>query len=1150
MSKALLIKSYTQLTTGAQGVWNDLSMASSYIQGIETGRILDGMTADKLGALISGVPTPWARAKLFRFALHTLATPDPNINQKGLAQYYGMLANEWKGLIAVIALFPDRIKFSNPVSMDIRGGDYEISSAFGRMLFDDNDLWCNQDELSKNPDTQPFIQLIYYRGHLIGGTSPLTGLFAGIQYDLSKDASDVNWYRGGHFVDPTSYLSSAQLQKLYLFIKNLNLNIESFESKINSCRNGKNLLDLRGMKTIARDWEKELLIKGQGRLKDKGPIAKYDNLSCPFSVLFHSDVPVYLKPDYSFTYSGNVNYELVGDIQQLLSNDKSVVGWNEPSDVLHKLSSAPVYFLRVQDIQAKQDYYFTIPLSEKGLDIFKNSFSRLLGDDNSSNTHLIGHITDSGQLAVSLTVEIDGESVNLNTKEYDIDWLTDPGRVILWPNFISPHWNKYYLFTEFTSDAKEQFMPFFVKKEDDGKNVKYESFIKTKKGNLFTQQDELDLLRDEDRVQLDELIRYPTGSVDGLPKYNIIRSDIPIAGLKVIVKEKGKDTGAGFLLIKNGKGEVEEITNNGYPSDARVGIDFGSNNTCVYFINTANGRTAEPMKFDNLRAVLVGKENNNTKAIAENNELLFFSNYPSDNGQLKSWLHEHDSRYNSSSRNDEISGGVPVYRPNVLVEEMDRYEITTQAGKLHYNMKWLDNESGRQKKQAFLKTIWLQSCAYLFKNRIRPTEIAWSYPGSMMESDVNNLSWIFEQMCKMTPINNVGPGYPKLSSNFTTEAESVCSYALGRDFGLNSNNMFLGIDIGGSTSDILLLAKDPTNNNSSTLYRESSVRLAAGVFFDAVIKSDSFRKALYTFHEGEGKRLNIFIENIKEILSHKEKAPYFLNCIFDQLKRQDEYEKFYTSIYGNGAKFVFTIPAYVTGLLLYYSGMLIGHTIKDQNLTQITRIDILPFGKGGRLFHWLLSTVGDRATEQYYKNCLDMGVNKIIGRSLEVKYRNEISVDNKAEVAIGLCDPKQIIKKRQTNDSDICGESGVKFRLPDGSYRELLNTDELTGNYFDNSMNNFDFTSVHDFNDFIEIFITFVSQKTDLCPQAREFLCDDLKDLPNRISSYVCNDDTEYRKACSNASSRTDGFHYHQPIIIAEGTCFLIKTLIPKLFNQ
>ena len=69
MSKALLIKSYTTLTTGTQGNWNDLNMASSYIQVIQTGKILEAVSADKIAALISGVPTPWARFLSLRLEL-------------------------------------------------------------------------------------------------------------------------------------------------------------------------------------------------------------------------------------------------------------------------------------------------------------------------------------------------------------------------------------------------------------------------------------------------------------------------------------------------------------------------------------------------------------------------------------------------------------------------------------------------------------------------------------------------------------------------------------------------------------------------------------------------------------------------------------------------------------------------------------------------------------------------------------------------------------------------------------------------------------------------------------------------------------------------------------------------------------------------
>lgn len=69
MSKALLIKSQIDKNGGEVGKWNNFNNAPSYIQGIHTGKMLEDISAEKLGALISGIPTPWARAKLFKFAL-------------------------------------------------------------------------------------------------------------------------------------------------------------------------------------------------------------------------------------------------------------------------------------------------------------------------------------------------------------------------------------------------------------------------------------------------------------------------------------------------------------------------------------------------------------------------------------------------------------------------------------------------------------------------------------------------------------------------------------------------------------------------------------------------------------------------------------------------------------------------------------------------------------------------------------------------------------------------------------------------------------------------------------------------------------------------------------------------------------------------
>lgn len=1011
--------------------------------------------------------------------------------------------------------------------MDVRGDNYNIASAFGRMLFNDKDVWSNQDELAVNPDAQPFIQLIYYREHLVGGTSPLTGCFMGVDYSkLGGDASDIGWYRQEKFEDPMNFLTPEEVQKVYLFVKNMNRNQQAFEQKINSQRGNNPKMDLNGFKTVSRQWEQELRNKGQGKLREVGPVAQYGNLSVPFLDLYKSDVPVYMKPDFTFTYTNDGNYEEIKDIQELLSKDNYVVGWVENANEITKLSSSPVYYLRVPDLSNNSNSYYSLPLSERGVDVFKNSLSALLGYSVAGNTKLSAKINDAGQLAVTLVVEIDGEAVTLNKREYKIRWMTSNGRVILWPNFISENWNKYYLYSEFTSDANETFIPFF--KSEGG-------IIRNIRGNFLT-SDYVPTSEEDIPVKIKKMVTYPHGQGTELMKYDIIGTNKPMTCVLVKVKESGKPCGAGILMFRHDV--VKDLTNVDIPSTATVGIDFGSNNTCVYY--NADNRGAQPIQFKNNRTVIVGKENMDTRAIAENNELLFFSNYESNNGQLKSWLHDHDSRYTLQNTAEEIAGGVPVNRPNVLVNRMDEFIIETQAGSLHYNMKWLNDDRGLLKKRAFIKSIWLQTCAFLYQNKIRTSRINWSYPGSMMEADIDELEKIFEELCRTMPIAD---RRPELNSTHITEAEAVCSFALSNDFGLDNSNMFLGIDVGGSTSDILLLAKNPESGNQASLFRESSVRLAAGVFFNTVINSEDFRRALLNFHEGQSTRVHV--ANIKEIIKEQNKAPYYLNSIFDQLKTKDDYDKFYNSIVDN-AKSVFTIPAYVTGLLLYYSGILLGKTIKDNNLNNIKEIDILSFGKGGRLFHWLRNAASNHTTMRYYRTCLNAGINRVIDRELEVRYREEIEVDNKVEVAKGLCDMRDLNKMFEDNQSDICGEEGVRFINLQGASKELLPTDELFSEYFDNDMNYFDFAGMKCFEEFFNIFIDFVSVKTKLCTVDKE-LRNDLADLSNKVCSFICQD-SEYKSA-KRKKDKGSRFAYHQPLIIAEGACFLEKSLIRRVFS-
>lgn len=1135
VKKALLITSNVQSPNGATGVWNNIgNIASAYIKGIQIGKLLNTINAQTLQALISGVPSPWARAKLFKYALDCFGNPVTSAANSGLNQYYNILVSEWKGLLAVMALFPGRITFSEPLSLNTNGGQYDIASAFGRMLFEDADIWSNQNNLVKNPGAQPFIQLIYYRGKLVGGTSPLTAVFTGVDYsNLGTLASDIPWYRNGIFESPDRYLDPQQLQKLYHFVKNMNTNSQSFVNMVNSQRGNKPKINFTQFQTVGQDWEQQLQRMANTQLQPVGPIAKYNNLEIPFKLLFDSNVPLYRTSSGTFTFTNTPNVVQIGDINSLLSDDKFVIGWSEDSNTAHSIYNGPVYLMKVHELNAQTTHYFSLPLSEQAIEIFHNSLPCILGYVPSQGVSMEGKLNDKGQLVVTLTLQVDGHAVQLNPKEYKVQWQLRPQKVILWPNFIADEWSRYYIYTQRTDASQPEFLPFFKDKNSGG-------IIKDRFGKFLTSNNLANADMTAPTVSVRSLVKTPADAGNTLPAdYEICLIDTPVLGLKAMITQGVSTICAGYLITR--QDVIQDYSTRQRSNTATVGFDFGSNNTCVFYHDSQSNQT-NPVCFKNYRAMLVGQETMASDRVAELDELLFFSNYESSNGQFKSWLQEHDGRTNQFTQMDEIAGGVPVNRPNVQVNKMTDRIIETQAGVLHYNMKWLNDNLGLQKKRAFIKSLWLQTCAYLFTNDILPTSIKWSYPGAMMMRDVNDLHQIFLALGNVTPLQMANVTV----ENGMTEAEAVCSYAVGLpDFGLAANSMFLGIDVGGSTSDILLLARDAQNNGQPTLFTESSIRLAAGVFFNTLngsgVGSQQFRNALVTFHGGHNTSVNVM--NINEITrpENRNKAPYYLNCIFDQLK-PEEYDSFYQSLAAN-ARFVFTIPAYVTGGLLFYSGMLIGKALKTGKLPEtLQQVDILPFGKGGRLFHWLYQAVGQQSTDSYYGECLNAGIKCIIKHEVRAVLRSQIAANNKTEVARGLCEPtQQFVKTAGLSTEDICGEQNVYFR--NGSTREPIAADQtLDGKYFHNP-SQFELTELENFSKFMDMFLNFVCHETNVSSDKEQQMRRDLQDLPGCIANFITSD-PEYQKAL-NAGQ--ENFPYHQSMIVTEIAAYLQK-MIQQIF--
>lgn len=1152
-NKALLIRNSRITKDGRRGAWHYFEEAQPYIQGIDT-NIDREVNAEVMTTLVTGIPTPWARARLFGFAF-PYSHVEANIDRTGLIEFYDRLLDEWKGLLACLAIFPERTRISSPIPMDPKQKDdlFQLPSALGRMLFEDADLWCNPDQLAVHPDVKPFIQLIYYQDQLIGATSPYSLVFTAVDYRGLSGASEIEWYREGAFTDPLPFMASKndRLQKLYLLLKNMNQHFEEYEGSINRNRGDKPRLRFDGFKQFLRKWQEEVKQKGKNLLEE-GTLDAELCFSEPYAPLFKVKQSLYFYPDGNFSFRIRPDSNPIEvNPQEILLQGNHIIQFRE-EDYKQPLSRSAIHYLSVhnkdyrsgQGGMEKPFFYFPLPLSEKGLLLFRNKINDLIGEGQENRSELRAYIHNSEteyKLRVELHLVIDDKKMLLTQRDYEPKPV-EPGRqVIMWPNFVSTNWNTYYLYSEFPKTERgTQFRPFF-------KNADTQEVILDDQQNIIFG----DKQYRTSGLTIEQLITYPAGQIDGtFHRYDIIRADKPFAGLEVRQSIEGEEKLVGYLLIKKpgdgsmGDARIKDYSEETNFKDVVVGIDFGSNNSCVQFARQ-DGSDVRPVPFTNRRVVLVGSEVLDPKheKIALPHELYFFQNEEPENGQLKSWVHEHNPRYvESGMEEEEIAGGVPIFEPNIYIVDMDERTITTNAGTLHHSMKWLSDTGGRLKKSAYLKAVFLQTCADLYANYFYPRELRWSFPGSFSSGERNQYRLIYQQVVRKNPIHNLSV---KLLSEPLTEAEAVANYANSKlapdDFSIN-----LGIDVGGSTSDILLIAND-FNKQRHVLLKQSSLRLAAGQISGAIKYSRSFQRSLLEFHNNP--KSNIRIPNIEQI--NTKNSPYYLNAIFDRLS-DDNFEEFYSFLGGRQPN-LFALPAFMTGLLLYYSGQLVSKVQQEHSfLKDIERINLFPFGKGGRIFDWLDAFPGEEQAQKYYKNCFESGYGRA-DRQLELRKINGdlipgIRKDNKSEVAKGLVaatmNDRLVIDPKMQEESDLFGEKGFAIRLENGELLAITPDTPIRASHF-SDLNRLKFPQkFEEFERFLDIFLTFVGPKQAGILSNTIALKEKGAQLGTFLRTYITTD-PEFLKAKNGHD-----FEYKHSMLVLEGLCFMEKFLIPTIYQD
>ena len=786
--KALAIK--VQAKTEPNGVefaWDKIPQLEVFTKNILIPEIAvdkDGNSSVNIGTIVSGIPSVFARANLFKSALDNIQ--DKDADAAGLMLFYKSLISEWKGFISCIALnYKDievnriHLAYSDGQQLINTANIYEPIGAFGNMLFERQPLWCDQS-LANNTDKIPFIDVISFKGNVVGGTSPDSFLFTSVAYHLKEKLPFVN-VQNGKFIDPLkSELNPQELFTIYGYAKHMLKNIEQFRS------NYGNLEELirpeyGNMSGCLQSWIEEMIVyqekKGYPKLDHQAAPEVGALFNYPFSILFNYSTELFGSEGiiYNESKEGSISF----DPKDLLLPDTTEIAQidfgKEGMETRNYLKSKPILLLAAETKGQPNNYaYFTLPLTPLALNVFGATLEALVGISEASNVKsritAIYDPNDKNGERLTVNLRLYTETGNEIIKEviYKITSTSIEGKdILMWPNFISRQWNRYFLYSEIPhNDAKFQATPFIGNVEDD-----FFRIVLDEKGvPLYLANNGRAAVVPEKYGNIKAQLHVTSNNAvaDNKYKYEIYESNQPFKGLKFA--HAGIDCGFGIIRY-DGSGNTQSLPVNMLNSPrtlspAFLGVDFGSTNSSIAYFSDHRNEVCESLKLTNKRVSLLSTDaKNNDKRPAVEDEIFFFQNDEILSNSIKSVLTIHDSRrivnegniLSDSLMAQAVKGGFPCFEKNLPIEnaEDNRYILSYNRigrAELVYNMKWSSQPIDKSYKTAYLSSLLLHVYAQLFIEGHEPHTLKWSYPSSMGKELLSEYRGIWDSLKEISPI--------------------------------------------------------------------------------------------------------------------------------------------------------------------------------------------------------------------------------------------------------------------------------------------------------------------------------------------------------------------------------------------------------------
>ena len=805
MEKPLVIKvKAASIPNGTPGKWEDLSgNIEQFTADIETPAIDEN---SDISAQVSGIPTAYARANLFKSALQSYGKSKESVDLN-LNTFYQMLSSEWRGFIACIALDYSRMKTERVDLVYSDGKDtkdtsniYEPKGTFGNMLFHRKPLWCLKDEDTDEAHRGiPFIDIIKYDGKVVGATSPECLLFTSCAYKI-EDTENRAWvdYKTGKFKDPleSSDLDLTQTLQLYAYISYL---IEGLNNDgmlgINGLTAYYSYLDYNlapkydNILSNLTQWRKEIeayAVKKNFKL-EAASVPPINLFNTPFDIAFNFKDELYGMDGVLYS-TAQENGVLFNPKELLLPDTAKIARLIFKGPKKNEPSEFPIYVLAAdKKNEPGEKAYFALPLSPLGIKAFGKNIGALVeplttrANVPSRLTAIYDPDSEKNNLEVILHLVLNDGRTKEMKATYTCGGEIDGRNLIMWPNFISKKWHRYFMYSELPhnvnlKDYSFQALPFVGDEQNDFEIINYEDGqpLYLAKDGHDVDYDFTDKNGNERHVETSLHIVCNSGTADNPYKYEIYECNHPFKGIKLNLPDT---TESGFLLIKyttttenpciaQDKLGIQDSNLRG----TTLGIDFGSTNTSVAYLDPLD-QQAKGITFTNRRISLLRAGEEDNDKVANEDHLFFFQSNPILSNAIKSTLTIHDSRRVTKDINEtmeiskfekEVKGGFPCFSRNLPlanVEANKRVIVlkTAECGEVNqiYNMKWDDDERNIAYKKAFLRSLLLQVYAELFCKDLFPRKLKWSYPSSMSASLLRNYNTIWSSLPAVNPLNDV-----------------------------------------------------------------------------------------------------------------------------------------------------------------------------------------------------------------------------------------------------------------------------------------------------------------------------------------------------------------------------------------------------------